>query len=815
MTKRKSGMRNRASIVVAVALVLATAAFAVALTALAADRRAGHQLGQELIPADVAADDIGRLYAAQQVTLRGAVSAGEASSLGTFRAEGIALTRAASEIRSLTRNYPPVIRGLDAATAAYRAWLASVATPQVAALSRGDVAGARALQDDLARTRPPSLATRAAVMALQSGISGIQQEATDRLQRAQDMLLGAVIAMMVVVAGITVDVVLAVWGGMIRPFGTLRKAVETVADGSYHTQIPVVGSSELADISRSIERMRTRLVASLAGRERAEEGFQRLFDSAPDPLIAVSSDGEVVMANLPAVRLFGYPLGELLGLPVEMLVPQKGRPAMAAGQVRFFSDPSTRSPGEEIRMSGQRGDGSKFHAEVRVSWLPTNGGSLAVASIRDVSERLAMEAEHERLRLAAEHERVERRLQQSRRLESLGQLVGGVAHDFNNLLNVISGYADFSAEQLAPLAQSDSRLEAVLADIGQVRSAAQQAIRVTRQLLTFSRNEAPKPEVLDLNELVASAGQLLGRSLGERVELAVSPDPGLWRVTADRGQLEQILVNLAVNARDAMPGGGLLTISTSNAEVDATYASGRPNLKPGNYARLAVSDTGTGMDQATLERVFEPFFSTKPKGHGTGLGLATVYGIVASAGGSVDIYSEVGLGSTVSVLLPATDAEAAPAADPGSLDDEQRGHGETILLVEDEAGLQQMVGRILARNGYQVCDAATGEDAVRRARDHAQRIDLLLTDVIMPGMPGDEVAAGVQAIRPSVPVLLMSGYAQPILDHHGIPAPGYDILHKPFTERALLVRVHETLSRAGPRPPGSRTSGNGPGPRMP
>jgi len=296
--------------------------------------------------------------------------------------------------------------------------------------------------------------------------------------------------------------------------------------------------------------------------------------------------------------------------------------------------------------------------------------------------------------------------------------------------------------------------------------------------------------------VVASAGQLLGRSLGERVQLTVCADPGLRRVSADRGQLEQILVNLAVNARDAMPGGGQITIETSNAEVDAGYASGRPHLKPGNYARLAVSDTGTGMDPATLERVFEPFFSTKPKGHGTGLGLATVYGIVTSAGGTIDVYSEVGLGTTVSVLLPVTDAQAAPAADPGPPADDQRGHGETILLVEDEAGLQQMVSRILARNGYQVREATSGADAVRHVRDPAQRVDLLLTDVIMPGMLGHEVAAQVQAVRPEVPSLLMSGYAQPVLDHHGIPAPRYEILHKPFTERALLARVRKALDQA-------------------
>jgi len=245
-----------------------------------------------------------------------------------------------------------------------------------------------------------------------------------------------------------------------------------------------------------------------------------------------------------------------------------------------------------------------------------------------------------------------------------------------------------------------------------------------------------------------------------------------------------------------MAGGGRLAIDTGNAEVDEAFASQRPGLSPGRYARLRVSDTGAGMDQATVERVFEPFFSTKPKGRGTGLGLATVYGIVTGAGGSIDIYSEVGLGTTVSVLLPATDERAGPdAASPPLAGDDVRGHGETILLVEDEPSLRELAGRILARNGYQVCVAADGADAVRRAEDPAQPVDLLLTDVVMPEMLGHEVAARVAAARPGAPALFISGYAQPILDSHGVLSPRYDILEKPFTEAALLSRVRMALNR--------------------
>jgi signal transduction histidine kinase/ActR/RegA family two-component response regulator len=472
-------------------------------------------------------------------------------------------------------------------------------------------------------------------------------------------------------------------------------------------------------------------------------------------------------------------------------------------------DRRSRPADREIKSVGLRRDGTTFPAEVRLSWLPTRQGTQVVAAIRDVSERLAMEAEGERLRAAAEQDRLQQRLQQSLRLESLGQLVGGVAHDFNNLLNLIAGYTDFTAEQLSELAADDDRILPVLADVEQVRTAAAQAIRVTRQLLTFSKSEAAQREVLDMNEVVDSAGQLLRRSLGEQINLVISSAPDLWRVEADRGQLEQVLVNVALNARDAMPGGGRLTIETGNTEVDAAYAAQRPGLQPGRYSRLAVSDTGTGMDAATLQRVFEPFFSTKERGRGTGLGLATVYGIVTGLGGTIDLYSEKGLGTTVSVLLPVTEQAATAASEPDLPREDLHGRGESILLVEDEESLRAMASRILARNGYLVCSAENGADAVRRAADPGFQVDLLVTDMVMPGMLGVEVVTRVRTTRPQLPVLFISGYAQQVLDFHGIAARDHDILQKPFAEAALLTRVRQALNRA--RIPAQR----GPAPTVP
>ena len=796
-----NGLRQRVAVASTVALVLAVAALAVALTSAADGRTQGRELSQRLVPAAAAAIDLLVLYNAQQTSLRDYVTDPRSGRLDMFNSEQSQISNVQHQIGRLVSGDAPITRQLSATGAAYRAWLADVAGPQLAAVARGDAATAQAMQAETARIRPYVLAIGSAGSGLQAKIAAAQLTAIDRFNQAQGPLLAALIAVCVVVVAIVADGLTAVWLGLLRPFRTLRLAMDAVAAGDYDTRIPAVGPSELADLGRGIELMRDRLATALGQRERAEQRFRRLFDTAPDAMIAVAADGSIAMANARAVHLFGYEGTEMIGLRVEMLIPEGARAALTTERRAYFADPRSGPMEAGFKLDGLRQDGHRFPAEITLAGLPVGdrSGMLVTAAIRDVSERVALEAERERLRAAAEHERVERRQQQSQRLESLGQLVGGVAHDFNNLLNVIQGYADEAAEQIQSLAQADAGLAPdLLDDIEQVRVAAQQAIRLTRQLLTFARHEVTRPEVLDLNEAVRGAGQLLRRTLGAHIELTITTEPDLWRVKADRGQLEQVLVNLAVNARDAMPGGGRLMIDTANAEVDDAYATSRAELTPGRYARLRVSDSGTGMDRATAERVFEPFFSTKTKGRGTGLGLATVYGVVTGAGGSIDIYSEVGLGTTVSVLLPATDEDAAPAADLALGGDDDLGRGETILLVEDEASLRELTSRILTHAGYQVCAAGNGADAVRVAGDPAQVIDLLLTDVVMPEMLGNEVAARVSAARPGVPALFMSGYAQAILDAHGVPEQGFDIVEKPFTKAALLSRVRQAISRNHP-----------------
>jgi signal transduction histidine kinase len=401
------------------------------------------------------------------------------------------------------------------------------------------------------------------------------------------------------------------------------------------------------------------------------------------------------------------------------------------------------------------------------------------------AHRRALEQQviRERLQAQAERERLENRLHQSQRLESLGQLAGGVAHDFNNLLAVILNCVGFVAEATVGDAQ-------VRADIEQIRTAAERAAELTRKLLIFGHQERVRLEALDLNAVVADAAKLLARSIGEHIKLVVRAAPGLPPVRADRGQIEQVLVNLAVNARDAMPDGGTLAIEPSLAELDEEYARLNPSVTPGRYVALSVSDTGTGMSREVVGRVFEPFFTTKAQGKGTGLGLAIVHGIVTGAGGSVSVYSERGVGTTIRAYFPVASGEpAAPAPGPPAAD--VQGRGETILVVEDEPAVLDVAARILEQNRYTVLAAGTGSQALALAAEH--RFDLLLTDMVMPEISGLELARRVKQLRPEVAVLFMSGYSQDVLGPQRVNDEGIALVQKPFSRRTLLDGVRTAV----------------------
>jgi PAS domain S-box-containing protein len=526
----------------------------------------------------------------------------------------------------------------------------------------------------------------------------------------------------------------------------------------------------------------------------ADNRFTGLLEAAPDAMVCVDVDGRIAVVNAQAERLFGYGREELIGQPVEILVPDEAHPVHPGHRARYVADPAPRPMGAGMQLAGRRRDGTTFPAEISLSAIDTDEGILITTAVRDATERLEIQAERERLLTQAERDKLERQLHQSQRLESLGQLAGGVAHDFNNLLGVISNYAAFARKQIARQS-SDGRApggpwESISNDIEQVQLAAERAAALTHQLLAFARQEVIQPRALNLNDIVIGVEQLLLRTLGEHVELITDLADDLPLVLADPGQIEQVLVNLAVNARDAMPGGGKLTILTSSAQVGEPAAT-QVGLTPGSYVLLKVSDTGCGIPKHVLDRAFEPFFSTKPKGEGTGLGLATVYGIITQAGGNVRIYSEPGMGTTLTAYLPVTSAVAASAQAPAA---PQPGTGQIVLVVEDEPAMREVTRRTLAENGYQVTAVAGGKEALGALAHRLDHIDLLLTDVIMPQMQGKEVAAKILALHPHTRVVFMSGYTQGLLSEQGVLEPGIHLIEKPFSEASLLTKLHEVLS---------------------
>ncbi|MEX5711924.1 PAS domain S-box protein [Parafrankia sp. FMc6] len=581
-----------------------------------------------------------------------------------------------------------------------------------------------------------------------------------------------------------------------RPMGA---GVELAARRRDGTEFPAEISLSAVQTAEGI--FVTAAIRDVTSRKRAEAMFRGLLEAAPDAIVGVRPDGRIALVNAQAERLFGYDRDELVGQPMEILVPESVRHLHPRHRTRYFDDPRPRPMGAGMQLAARRRDGTEFPAEISLSALETEDGLLVSAAIRDVTDRLEAQAERERLRAQAERERLEVQLHQSQRLESLGQLAGGVAHDFNNLLAVIINYTAFVGEVVGTAARDQGgRWESARRDIEQVQRAADRAAQLTHQLLAFGRREVVQPRPLDLNGVVHDMEQLLRRTLGEHVELHTSAHPGLWTVLADVGQIEQVLVNLAVNARDAMPGGGTLTIDTSNVSIDDETAAARPGLRGGRFVHLRVSDSGTGMSPEVAARAFEPFFTTKTKGEGSGLGLATVYGIVTQAGGHVEILSTVSVGTTVSALLPAVDG-AVPAAEEQLADGELFG-GETIMVVEDEPAMRELTRRILARNGYQVIIAASGPEAISLASTTREEIHLLLTDVVMPQLLGSEVAERIRQQRRDLRVLYMSGYAQPVLAQNGTLAPGLALLTKPFSERVLLSKVREALDApGGPFPP--------------
>jgi two-component system cell cycle sensor histidine kinase/response regulator CckA len=496
--------------------------------------------------------------------------------------------------------------------------------------------------------------------------------------------------------------------------------------------------------------------------EWSEELAGGLLQAAPDAIL-VMDEGRIVLVNDRAEEMLGYARDELLGRQIDTLIAEQAQQILPLRR-RKIEQGRSGSLGA-VTTTVRRSDGVEIPVESSVAIVDTPQGQLAVAVVRDLTERARAEQEKARLRTEAQQHR-------SQRLESLGQLAGGIAHDFNNMLGVIVNYATFVIEE----AESDTPdAKMIAADARQVVKAGERGTNLTHQLLAFARREVVRPQVLDLNEVIDQVEEMLRRSIGEHITLIVRPDRDLPAVICDPAQIEQVLVSLAVNARDAMPAGGNLVIDTG---------------RHGDQVRLRVSDGGKGMTPEVVERAFEPFFTTKASGEAPGLGLATVYGIVSQAGGEVSIASSPGLGTTVTVLLPSSPGEVSTAA---SAPARTAGRGETLLVVEDEAALRDVAGRILSGAGYRVLAAECGADALQLAGRHEGPIELLLSDVVMPGMLGKELAERLTGARPDTRVLYMSGYAQPVLHSQGTLEPGVALLEKPFTAEDLLAAVRRRL----------------------
>lgn len=493
---------------------------------------------------------------------------------------------------------------------------------------------------------------------------------------------------------------------------------------------------------------------------RAKEFSETLIRTANVMIVGLDTEGRVTVFNEAAEQVTGYTFDELRGQPLELVAHADGHP-----------DAGTEADGSPIRTkSGKERYVSWRNSEVREHGRVTGTISFGI----DITERKALEDQ----------------LRQSQKMEAVGRLAGGIAHDFNNLLTAISGYSDFA------LANVESG-SAAASDISEIGKAAERASSLTRQLLAFSRRQVLQPKVLSLNEVVGDLEGMLRRLIGENIRLKVTLDPHLEAVRVDRGQIEQVLMNLTLNARDAMPDGGDLLLTTRNVEVSGARAEAMLDLQPGSYAMLVVSDTGHGMDAETRSRAFEPFFTTKEPGKGTGLGLATVYGIVTQSGGSIRLDSTPGKGAVATIYFPKAWLGEQP--DVPSLAPHEHANGsETILLVEDEDVVRDLVRKMLEQGGYTILEARDGREALSLSKEHVAGIDLLLTDVVMPGMNGRELAERIWFTRPDTKVLYISGYTDLRVFDPEVLDSGSAFLHKPFTYAELAGKVREILD--APRP---------------
>ncbi len=512
-----------------------------------------------------------------------------------------------------------------------------------------------------------------------------------------------------------------------------------------------------------------RIVRDLTERRRSEALLSSTLDNVIDGVIGISAEGTIESFNAAAERMFGYGEAEVIGQPLGLLLPEAHRAAAVAAIERCLGGGAQFAVNPGPLAVGRRNGGVEFPMEFAASEFVLYDQRHFTGVVRDITEKRQLEDQ----------------LRQAQKMEAVGQLAGGVAHDFNNLLTVILGYGEILLDGL----EDDDSMRG---PINAICESGTRAAGLTRQLLAFSRRSVLEPKRLDLNALLRETEKMLQRLIGEDVVLSTVLADKLDYVMVDPGQIDQVLMNLAINARDAMPQGGMLTIETSNVELDADYARLHPEVQPGRYVKLTMTDTGCGIPPEVKAHIFEPFFTTKEKGKGTGLGLATVYGIIKQSGGHIEAYSELEYGTTFKILLPVAEQPDAAAGDHAESVPAHHGD-ETILVVEDEAGVRSMVVHSLERQGYKVLQAANGFDALDLGRDDRWHVDLLVTDVVMPEMNGRQLAEILQMRFPELKVMFMSGYTDDAVIRHGILQAEVTYLQKPFSPAALARKVREVL----------------------
>jgi PAS domain S-box-containing protein len=501
--------------------------------------------------------------------------------------------------------------------------------------------------------------------------------------------------------------------------------------------------------------------------------FKHAIDTAPEGVFWMTQNGVFIYVNDRACKSLGYTREELLKMHLWDIDPTFPPERWAAHWVEMRTIQS-----RLIETVHRRKDGTLFPIEVSAYRLPYGDEESHLAFVRDITERQ---------KAAEDRNRLEAQLLQAQKLESIGRLAGGVAHDYNNMLGVIIGYSEIMRTKIAPG-------DPLLKDLGQIQRAAERSKNITQQLLAFSRKQVFEPKILEINDLIHNFEGNLSRLIGEDIELHFIPSQDTGKIVFDPTQIEQILMNLAVNARDAMPNGGKLTIETNNVVLDEAYCREHAGFMPGCFVRLSVSDNGVGMRKETINQIFEPFFTTKDVGKGTGLGLATVYGIVKQGGGFINVYSEPGQGTTFKIYIPKTtgETEVLPASDSGP----PESGSETFLLVEDDEMVRSMTEIILENLGHKVISAGGPEEAIEIFEKEHASIDLLITDVVMPKMNGKELHDRLKSICPELKVLFMSGYTTNVIVHHGVLDKGVHLISKPFCINELAAKIRKTLADA-------------------